>query len=108
MLPFSHHRPQEEITGFTVSLCLRLAKMFTEKYSLRHHTELICLSIKLFFTSIHKWEIDQEKVTEETERQKECAIRQLLEKLRLKAAQEFRCEVAHSNQGERLTKELQV
>ena len=82
--------------------------MFTAKNSFRDHTELICLSIKLFFTSIHKWEIGQEKKTEESERQKECAVGELLEELRLKVAHEFRSEIAHNNQGQRLTKELQV
>ena len=82
--------------------------MFTEKNSFRHHTELICLSIKLFLISIRKWEIDQEKITEETERQAKCAIDQLLEELQLKVANEFRWEIAYHNQGERLTKQLQV
>lgn len=100
---FCHYRPQGELAGFTVALCLKLAVMFIERHSLRDCTELICLSIKLFFTSIHQWEIGQEK---EIERQKECAIGQLLEKLRLKAADDFR--FAYHSQRERLTKELQV
>ncbi|XP_068759451.1 E3 ubiquitin-protein ligase rnf213-alpha-like isoform X4 [Montipora capricornis] len=101
-------QPQEEITGFTMSSCLKLAVMLTEKNSFRDHTELICLSIKLFLISIHKWEIDQEKITEETERQTEFAIGQLLQKLQLKFAHEFRWEISYHIQGQRLTKQLQV
>ena len=103
--PFStYYRPQEEITGFTVSSCLKLAVMFIERYSLQDCTELICLSIKLFFTSIHKWKVDQGMKIEENERKKERAIGQLFEKLRSKVAREFR----HLYQREHLTKELQV
>ena len=92
----------------TVSLCLKLAMMFIERHSLLDCTELICLSIKLFFTSIQKWQIGQEKEIKETERHKECAIGQLLEKLQLKTADDFRYEIAYIDQRERLTKELQV
>lgn len=106
--PLSHYRPQEEITVVTVSLCLKLALMFIERHSLRDCTELICLSIKLFFTSIHRWETGEKKETEETEHQKECAISQLSDKLRLKAAEDFRCEIAYHSPREWLTKDLQV
>ena len=87
-----------------MSLCLELAVMFIERHSLRDYTELVCRSIKLVFTSIHKWQIDQEKKTEENEREKERAISQLLEELLFKVAGEFR----HQYQKGHLTKELQV
>lgn len=91
-----------------MSLCLKLALMFIERHSLRDCTELICLSIKLFFTSIHKWETGEKKETEETEHQKECAISQISDKLQLKAAEDFRYEIAYHSQREWLTQDLQV
>ncbi|XP_015758606.1 PREDICTED: uncharacterized protein LOC107337885 [Acropora digitifera] len=99
------NRPQGELAGFRMSSCLKLAMMFIETHSLRDCSELICLSIKLFFTSVHRWEIGQEN---EIEHRKERAIDQLLEKLQLKAPDDFCFEIAHHSQRERLTKELQV
>lgn len=89
---------------FTFLCCLDLAVTVMQKLSLRNNPEVICLSIKLFFASIHKGGIGQENITDEKGR----AIEKLLKELRQKVAAHFRWQMADLDQRERLLKELQV
>lgn len=97
-------RAEKEIMDFTFLCCLDLAVTVIQKLSLRNNPEVICLSIKLFFASIHKGGIGQENITDEKGR----AIEKLLKELRQKVAVHFRWQMADLDQRERLLKELQV
>ena len=83
------------------SLCLELALTFIQRLSLRNYPEVICLSIKLFFTSVHKRGIAQENITgERTDK--------LLRELKKKAIEDFGSQMAVFHHREQLLKELQV
>ncbi|KAK2553290.1 E3 ubiquitin-protein ligase rnf213-alpha [Acropora cervicornis] len=92
-------RSQEEIV---VSLCLDLALTFIQRLSLRNDPEVILLSIKLFFTSVHKREIGQENITDER-------MDKLLWELKKKVITEFGSQMAAvCHHREQLLKELQL
>ena len=91
-------RSQEEIMEF---LCLDLALTFIQRLSLRNDPEVILLSIKLFFTSVHKQGIGHENITDER-------IDKLLWELKRKVITDFGSQIAVYHHREQLLKELQV
>ena len=85
-----------------VFLCLDLALTFIRRLSLRNDPEVILLSIKLFFTSVHKRGIGQENITDER-------MDKLLWELKEKVVTEFGSQMAAVyHHREQLLKELQV
>jgi len=97
-------RSQEEIMNVTFLFCLDLAVTFIQRLSLRNDPEVICLSVKLFFTSIHEQKIGQENITDEKDR----ATDKLLSELQQKVVADFYYQMADVHQREHLLKELQV
>ena len=84
-----------------VFLCLDLALAFIQRLSLRNDPEVILLSIKLFFASVHKRGIGQQNITDER-------LDKLLWELKEKVVTEFGSQMAVYHHREQLLKELQV
>ena len=94
-----------DVTSF---FCLDLALTFIQRLSLRKDLEVICFSIKLFFTSIQEWEISEKNIANE----KDHATDELSWKLQQKVTADFPSQMAFTKDGfhqrERFLKELQV
>ena len=82
-------------------LCLDLALTFIQRLFLRNDPEVILLSIKLFFTSVHKRGIGQDNITGER-------IDILLREINKKVIKDFGPEMAVHHHREQLLEELQV
>ena len=82
-------------------LCLDLALTFIQRLSLRNDPEVILLSIKLFFTSVHKRGIGQDNITGER-------IDKLLREINKKVITDFGSQMAIYHHSEQLFEELQV
>ena len=82
--------------------------MLIEKLNFRGHVTLICLAIKLLFTSIQQYENGPEKEAQERESVKKHALRQLLENLGSKIKQVFYNQKQEDYHAESLLKELEV
>ncbi|XP_044165765.1 uncharacterized protein LOC122949779 [Acropora millepora] len=81
--------------------CLDLALTFIQRLSLRNDPEVILVSIKLFFTSVHKRGIGQENITGER-------IDKLLLEIKEKVITDFGLQMAVYDRSEQLLEELQV
>ena len=81
--------------------CWNLALTFIQRLSLRNDPEVILLSIKLFFTSVHKRGIGQENITGER-------IDKLLLEINEKVITDFGLQMAVYHHSEQLVEELQV
>jgi len=100
---------------FTVSTSLKLAEVCLEKLSLRENIDVICLAIKLLFSSIQQWESDpldgenNDKVNKtDVERLKKDCVRKISEKLVSKLRRIFHYDMPDNYQSDALKRELQV
>ena len=78
-----------EITEFTVSVSLKLTMMCIERLHLRIEVDVVCLSIKLLFLSIHKFAESEKNQSQEKESLTRSVTDRLIEKLGGKIAAQF-------------------
>lgn len=97
-----------EITEFTISASLELAKMFMERLSLQNDIVLICLAIKLLFLSIQKSGNGEGNKHQERQSVEEGATGQLLKKLEGTLRVQFHYQMQEYYYSESLLRELQV
>ena len=104
-----------EVGKFTVSESLKLAKIFLERLSFREGRDVVCLAIKLFFSSIHQWQSDpldgenNDKVNKaDVERLKKDYVRQISETLVSALKRILIYEMPDDYRSDALKRELQV
>lgn len=101
---------------FTVSASLKLAEACLEKFYFRDDIDLICLAIKLLFSSIQQWQndaidsgtADSGNKTDERESSKKDCIRKFLKKLGSKLKGELDIYMPDNYQNVALSRELKV
>lgn len=95
---------------------MRLAEVCLENFPFRDGIDLICLAIKLLFSSIHQWYSgttdsqtdDKENKTEERETLKNDCVRQLSKKVASKLKNELQYEMPDYYKNDALVKEFEV
>jgi len=103
-----------EVAGFTVSASLKLAEVCLENLTIGDDIDLICLAIKLLFSSIQQWhhgpvdgENDDKVNKSDASLEKDC-VRKLSEKLIRKLKRILYSNMPDNYQSDALKKELQV
>lgn len=103
-----------EVAEFTVSASLKLAEVCLENLSFRDGIDLICLAIKLLFSSIQQWQncpLDGEnddKVNKADAFLKEDCVRKFSEKLVSKLKRVLYYDMPENYQSDALKRELKV
>lgn len=104
---------------FTVSASLKLVEACLEKFLFRDDIDLICLAIKLLFSSLRQWRndavdagdsetVDGENQTDERESLKKDCVRKFLKKLGSKLKGELAFLMPDDYQDVALSRELKV
>ena len=107
------------MTQFTVAASLELAEACLEKFVFRDDIDLICLSIKLLFSSLRQWRnaavdagdsgtANKENQTDEIESLKKGYIRTFLKKLGSKLTGALSVYMPDDYQDVALSRELKV
>lgn len=106
---------KEEIAGFTVSASLRVVEVCLDNFNLPEDIDLVCLAIKLLFSSIQQWQndamdsqTDDEKKKADGEYLKEEYVRKLSEKVASKLKRALSPNVPEYYLGDALSRELEV
>lgn len=107
---------KEEIAGFTVSASLRVVEVCLDNFNLPEDIDLVCLAIKLLFSSIQQWQNDamdsqtddQKKKADGREYLKEEYVRKLSEKVASKLKRALSSNVPEYYLGDALSRELKV
>ena len=103
-----------EVLEFTVSASFKLAEVCLENLSFGDGINLICLAIKLLFSSIQQWQIgpvdgeNDDKVDKANASQKKDCVRKLSEKLIRELKRILQCDMPDNYQSDALKRELQV
>ena len=107
---------KEEIAEFTVSASLRVAEVCLDNFILPEDIDLVCLAIKLLFSSIQQWlndamdsqTDDGKKKADEREHLKEQYVRKLSEKVASKLKRALSSNMPEYYHSDALSRELEV
>ena len=93
-----------EAIELTVSASLKLAKIFLAELSFRERSDVVCLAIKLLFSSIQQWQTNKAYL----EKPKKEYVRHISEKVVTKLKRVFSYDMPDNYQSDDLKRELQV
>ena len=107
---------KEEIAEFTISASLRVAELCLDNFHFPEDNDLVCLAIKLLFSSIQQWQYDamdsqtddEKKKADGREYLKEQYVRKLSEKVASKLKLALSSNVPEYYHGDALCRELEV
>ena len=107
---------KEEIAEFTVSASLRVAEVCLDNFNLPEDIDLVCVAIKVLFSSIQQWlndamdnqTDDEEKKADEREYLKEQCVRKLSENVASKLKRALPSNVPEYYHGDAFSRELEV